>query len=73
MAVAVHEAGHCALSVLMGRRILFVTVEPVGDTLGRTVFAERTVLDLCRPVWPSPRVAMYVNKAPSADALGREG
>lgn len=43
---AVHEAGHCALSVLIGRRILFATVEPVANTLGRTVFAERTVLDL---------------------------
>ena len=43
---AVHEAGHCALAVLMGRRILFASVDPVGNTLGRIVFAERTVLNV---------------------------
>lgn len=46
MTVAVHEAGHIALAVIMGRRILFASVDPVGDTLGRVVFAERTVLNL---------------------------
>lgn len=43
---AVHEAGHCLFAVLMGRRISFATVEPAGDTLGRTVFAERTAINL---------------------------
>jgi len=43
---AIHEAGHTVAASLIRRRIAFVTVERSGDTLGRVVFAERTLIDM---------------------------
>ena len=40
-----HESGHALVAVLMRRRIAYVTVRPARGTLGRTVFAERYVVD----------------------------
>lgn len=41
----VHESGHAVFASLMQRRIAYVSVVPSRDTLGRTVFAEKQLID----------------------------
>lgn len=42
----VHESAHAVCGTLMQRRIAYVTVVPSTDTLGRTVFAEKQLIDV---------------------------
>lgn len=43
---ALHEAGHAVVAVLIGRAVNYVSVQPAGASLGRTVFQQAHALDL---------------------------